>query len=50
MTGLVLLILALSALTALAVWLDHVGIDVGDLFGSTDPRELVERGRGRGDV
>jgi hypothetical protein len=48
MTGLILLILAFAALTAVGVWLDHRGLDVGCLFGSTDPRVLVERGRERG--
>lgn len=38
-----ILILAFIALTALALWLDHRGLDVGHLFGSTDPRELVDR-------
>jgi preprotein translocase subunit SecG len=47
-TGLILLILALAVLTAIGVLLDHRGLDVGALFGTTDPRELVERGRERG--
>jgi len=42
--GLVVLFAFLIALTGFALWADATGWDpFADLYGSTDPRELVER-------
>lgn len=42
MTGLTLLIAAIVALTALGVYLDHIGFDPFARY-DTDPREAVDR-------
>ena len=48
MTGLVCLVVAFSAFTALAVWLDHVAFDPFDQY-RVDPRDLVDRAHQWGD-
>lgn len=48
MNGLTLLIAAIVALTAIGVYLDHIGFDAFARY-DTDPRDLVDRAHRWGD-